>query len=145
MSPSCGGPGIALDVKSGKCCCRYQQRSPLTGVLAGEDLDVGTARSNYLAYEARLVGSPGGTRQGTLVLFWPGAPGQGTGTSCSNMSWPVLDRVMVLGGGPVDTGSITFMVHSCPLLLCEACITFPAECMSLSSLLQKDEADIACM
>ena len=75
---------------------------------------MGADRSNYLAYEARLVGSPGGTRQGTLVLFWPGPPGQGVSAGCGGVLWPVLDGVTVLGGGPVDTNSVVIMVRPCP-------------------------------
>ena len=84
---------------------------------AGEDLEVGSARSNYLAYEARLVGGPGGARQGALALFWPGPPGQGAGAVCGGVPWPLLDGVTVLGGGPVDTGSITVVVYFHCLLL----------------------------
>ena len=79
---------------------------------AGDELDVGTAQNNYLAFEAREVSQTGGGTQGTFVVYWPGPPGTGSTGGCSaNVTWPILDTVIVLGVGPVDLSSVTVMVR----------------------------------
>ena len=86
-------------------------------IHTGEELDVGSAQDNYLGFEARQVSSSGGSQQGSLVLFWPGSPGAGTGSGCSgNITWPLLDNITVLGAGPVNTASIALTVRCLGLL-----------------------------
>ena len=68
---------------------------------------MGSAQDNCLGFEARQVSAAGSTQQGSLALFWPGAPGAGTGAVCSaGVAWPLLDNVTVLGTGPIDTASV---------------------------------------
>ncbi len=77
----------------------------------GEELTVGTSQNNYLGFETQLTGNTAMGYQGTMVLFWPGAPGGSTGSSCdANVTWPMLTAVSVLGSGPVNTASVAIMV-----------------------------------
>ena len=72
---------------------------------------MGRAQDNYLGFEARQVSGSGGSQQGSLVLFWPGTPGAGTGSGCSgNITWPLLDGITVLGAGPVSMASVALTV-----------------------------------
>jgi hypothetical protein len=71
---------------------------------AGEEPHVGQAQDNYLAFEARLDTK---ADSGAMVLYWPNG---GAGCS-SNISWPILDTVTVLGVPPVDPESITVLVR----------------------------------
>ncbi|CAL8465181.1 g4716 [Coccomyxa elongata] len=76
----------------------------------GDEMDVGTAQNNYLAFEAREVTHSGVGTQGSFVVYWPGPPGSaGTGGCTANVTWPTLDTVTVLGVGPVDLASVTIM------------------------------------
>jgi hypothetical protein len=73
-------------------------------------MQIGTAQNNYLAFEAREISSPESGPQGTLVLYWPAAPsGQNSGCS-ANVTWPLLDDVIVLGVGPLDPKTVTITV-----------------------------------
>ncbi len=79
---------------------------------AGDELNVGTAQNNYVAYEAREVSQTGGATQGTFVVYWPAPPGTEGVAGCSaNVTWPMLDMVNILGVGPVDLSSVTVMVR----------------------------------
>jgi hypothetical protein len=86
----------------------------ITTCCSGEELNVGTSLNNYLSFEARLTGSTAVGFQGTLVLFWPGAPGGPAGAGCSaNVTWPMLTAISILGSGPVNTASVAIMVSPC--------------------------------
>jgi len=79
---------------------------------------VGYAQDNYLAFEAHHNMSDG---SGTMIVYWPNAPDGSPGCS-SNMTWPMLDTITVLGLPSVNTNSVAVLVglHSCP---------FPASAM----------------
>jgi hypothetical protein len=65
---------------------------------------VGQAQDNYLAFEARLDTK---ADSGVMVLYWP----NGSAGCSSNISWPILDTVTVLGVAPVDPNSVTVLVR----------------------------------
>lgn len=67
---------------------------------------MGKARDTYLAFAARQDTAVGA---GALVLYWPNAPNGSAGCS-SNISWPILDAVTILGIPPVDTASVSVLV-----------------------------------
>ncbi|CAL8465182.1 g4717 [Coccomyxa elongata] len=101
--------------RCGKGCAAASQPGELVAcghmyLDQGEELTVGTSLNNYLSFEARLIGNTAVGYQGTMVLFWPGAPGGSAGSSCdANVTWPMLTAISVLGSGPVNTASVAIM------------------------------------
>ena len=85
-----------------------------SALAAGEEPNVGQEQDNYLAFEAHLdTVSGGGTTSGSLVVYWPNAPGGSAGCS-SNTSWPLLDTVTLLGVPTADPDSVTVLVRALP-------------------------------
>jgi hypothetical protein len=85
-----------------------------SGMAIGEELDVGTSQSNYLAFEVREQSSGVGANssQGSLVTFWPGVPNKGADGCSASVTWPLLNTVVVLGVPAVNTATIAVQVHS---------------------------------
>lgn len=99
------------------CCYSWTDEDHSRSVYAGEELSVGTSLDNYLSFEARVTGSTSAGFQGTMVLYWPGPPSGGAGSSCNaNVTWPMLTSIYILGSGPVNTASVAIMV--CILCYC---------------------------
>ena len=91
----------------------YMKLCPKFGVstfAVGEEPNVGLEQDNYLAFEAHLdATSGGGSTIGSLVVYWPNAPGGRAGCS-SNTSWPLLDTITLLGVPTADPDSVTVLV-----------------------------------
>lgn len=63
-----------------------------------------------------LCSEQGGKYSGFLSAMFNGTPGGATGAGCGKdaWSWPVLDTIILLGVGPVDTQSISVQVRRQP-------------------------------
>ena len=99
----------------------------IADACTGEDLNVGTSQNNYLAFEVRETSSGMGdnSSQGSLVIYWPGAPNAGENGCSANVTWPLLTNVTVLGVSSVNPASVAVQVrhiyHQCAVTPTEVC------------------------
>ncbi|KAK9822226.1 hypothetical protein WJX81_001471 [Elliptochloris bilobata] len=92
--------------------------APQSGVLnacggmywdGGEELNIGRALDNYVSFTAQLTWqAQARAYNGALTVGYTGAPGGTPDAGCtSNVAWPVVDDIEVLGVGPVNVSSVT--------------------------------------